>query len=856
MAKKSNSSFIEWGLVASLFFLIILVPVVQAKVPRPEDFLGFKIGADRKLADMHQIIDYFKLLDKTSKRVVVKEVGRTTMDNPFIVVIITSEENHKNLDLYQSWQQKLADPRQTAEEEAQKIIKKGKAVVMINCSIHATEIGASQMSLELAYKLACQNDPETKAILANVILLLVPMHNPDGIQMVVDWYRQYVGTKYEGCPLPWLYHPYVGHDNNRDWYMFTQQESRLTVQKIHNVWHPQIVVDMHQMGQNGARLFVPPYVDPYEPNVDPIIRQEVAMMGTFIATELTAQGKAGVMHSHRFDAWTPARAYHHYHGAIRILTEAASAKVATPVNIPFDELEPEVREPSVKMPLPWKGGRWTLRYIVDYDFAAAWAALKNAALIREHWLRNFYLIHLKAVKRKESPFAFVIPAEQEDQVAMARMIQTLQIGLVEVHQAQESFEADGALFPAGSYLIYLAQPYGGYAKALLERQKYPEIKEYPGGPLKSPYDVVAHTLPLLMGVEVVEIKRPFSVKANLVPQVPLPQGKIQTHPQARYYAWGAKGNEGFIALNELVSKYDCYWLAERVSNGQQRLPVGTMLVRTREGLENTLLELTRRYPIEFQPVNDIHGGQVYALNPVRLGVYKSWTASMDEGWLRWVLEQFNFTCLSLKDKDIRRGQLEDKVDVLIIPDMREKEIIEGRPEGSLPPEYTGGIGEIGLRNLRSFVKNGGMLITINSACHLPVNKFFLPVKDVGQEIPRQEFFIPGSILAALVNKNHPLAYGYDGETALMFRRSPVFQLREGESILTYPANNPLLSGWVNGEKYLFGRSALAEVPYGEGRIILIGFPVHYRGQAHQTFRFLFNAIYYSRAEKQCLNELP
>lgn len=850
MVRKRFSSLFGWRLIVSFSFLLFLAPATLAKVPRPEEYLGFKVGTARKLADMHQIINYFKLLDKASDRIVVKKVGKTTMGNPFILAIITSEENHKHLDLYQSWQQKLADPRKISEDEAQEIIKKGKVVVMINCSIHASEIGASQMSMELAYKLAAQDDSETKAILDNVIFLLVPMHNPDGIQMVVDWYRQYVGTKYEGCQLPWLYHKYVGHDNNRDWYMFTQVESRLTVEKIHNVWHPQIVVDMHQMGRNGARLFVPPYVDPYEPNVDPIIRQEVAMMGTFIATELTAQGKAGVIHSHRFDAWTPARAYHHYHGAIRILTEAASVKVATPVTIPFDELSPEVKEPSVKMPLPWKGGQWTLRDIVDYDLAAAWAALKNAALLREHWLRNFYLIHLKAVKRKESPFAFIIPPDQKDKVAMARMLRTLQIGLVELHQAKEPFEADGALFPAGSYLIYLAQPYGGYAKALLERQKYPEIREYPGGPLKTPYDVVAHTLPLLMGVDVVQVNHPFSVKADLVPQVSLPQGKIQTHPQAKFYAWGAKGNDGFIALNKLVNQYDCYWLAEPVVTEEQRFPVGTMIVRTKPGLEDALKEITRRWPLEFQPINEVNWGQVYALRPVRLGVYKSWTASMDEGWLRWVLEQYDFSYLSLVDKDMRRGQLRDKVDVVIIPDMREKEIIEGLAEGSVPPEYTGGIGEIGLENLRSFVKNGGTLITINSACHLPINKFFLRVKDVVQGLDRREFFIPGSILAVLTKANHPLTYGYERETAIMFRRSPVFQLGEGESILTYPANNPLLSGWVNGEKHLLGHSAMAEVPYGKGKMILIGFPVHYRGQAQRTFRLLFNAIYYGQAVLQ------
>lgn len=268
--------------------LLLVVSGAFSQVPKPEDVLGFKVGTERNVADTFAIIDYFHRLDNASDRVLVREVGKTTEGNPFIVAIITSEENHKNLEKYQRYQQLLADPRKISEDEAQKIIADGKTVVMINCSIHASEIGAAQMSMQLAFDLAASNDPTTQQILDNVICLLVPMHNPDGIQKIVDWYRKNLGTEYEGGQMPWLYQKYVGHDNNRDWYMFTQVESRLTL-KVHNAWHPQIIMDMHQMGSNGARLFVPPYVDPFEPNVDPILRQQVAMMGTFIATELTAQ---------------------------------------------------------------------------------------------------------------------------------------------------------------------------------------------------------------------------------------------------------------------------------------------------------------------------------------------------------------------------------------------------------------------------------------------------------------------------------------------------------------------------------------------------------------------------------------
>lgn len=837
-------------IITTACLVLVFFQGVSAQIPRPEEVLGFKVGMDRKPADMDRIIDYFQRLDEASDRVSFLKAGRTTLGNPFMYAIITSPENHENLEMLRGFQQQLADPRKLGDGEAEKIIARGKAVVMINCSLHATEIGASQMSMELAYDLASGTDPETLDILDNVILLLVPMHNPDGIRMVVDWYRKTLDTPYEGGSMPWLYHHYVGHDNNRDWYMFTQVESRLTVEKIHNVWRPHIVVDMHQMGSNGARLFIPPYVDPYEPNVDPILRQGVAVMGTFIASELTARGKSGVIHSHRFDAWTPARAYHHYHGGIRILTEAASVRLATPITVDFEKLTPEARDPSVRMPLPWPGGSWSLRDIVEYNYAAARAALLNAARLRENWLRNFHQVHLNAIHREDPPFAFVIPLDQKDPAAAVKMMQTLQIGDVEIHRAEEDFQADGRSHPQGSWIVFLAQPYGGYAKALLERQDYPEIREYPGGPIIMPYDVVAHTLPLLMGVEAVPVETPFDVKTKLMKQVPFPEARVETVDSAAGYAWGPGTNDDFTVLNRLMKKgYAVSWAAEPFSSGGNTYPEGTMIVDEAPGLAGHLEELAEELHVPFEALPEKPQGAVHRMKPLRLGVYKSWTASMDEGWLRWVLEQFEFPYTSVVDRDIREGRLRDRYDVLIIPDMREKDIVEGRPEGSAPPEYCGGIGDAGVDALRMFVDEGGTLITINTACLFAVNSFSLDVADAAAGLDRKEFFIPGSILRVLKAHVHPIAYGTGEDAAVMFRRSPVLSPAEGTGILNYPPDDLLLSGWVNGEEVVFGNSALVEVPRGGGRIILIGFPVHYRGQAHGTFRYLFNAVYYGSAEK-------
>ena len=830
----------------ALVFLLS-VPILSAQVTSPEQFLGFKVGADKKLADMSQIVEYFDMLDEQSDRILVQEVGKTTEGNPFIVAIITSANNQKDLAKYRRYQQLLADPRQISDDEAGKIIAEGKAVVMVNCSLHASEIGASQMSMEMAYDLATKNDTTTKEILDNVILLLTPMHNPDGIQMVADWYKKNVGTKFEGGRMPWLYHKYVGHDNNRDWYMFTQVESRLTL-KVHNAWHPQVIVDMHQMGSRGARLFVPPYVDPYEPNVDPILRQEVAMMGTFIATELTAQGKAGVAHSTGFDAWTPARAYHHYHGGIRILTEAASVRGATPITLRFEDLSASVKEPSVKMPLPWKGGAWKLRDIVEYDYAAVKAALTNAARLRENWLRNFYTIHKKAVTRREPPYAFIVPVKQRDLSSAVKMLKVLKLGAVEIHRASDSFDVEGHAYPAGSFIVYMAQPYGGFAKTLLEKQVYPEIRETPGGPLKTPYDVVGHTLSLLMGVDVVQADKPFQVDAVLVEKIKKPKGKFEAVESAYGYAWGHATNDDIVALNRLAAKgHSLFWAAENFEANGKNYSEGTMIVKNRNGLLDDIQSIVQELWVHFDGLWAEPKVKTYALKEPCVGLYKSWTASMDEGWTRWVLEQYEFPFKSLFDKEIRKGNLNDVFDVIIIPDLREDAVVNGMSDTDVPPEYAGGIGEVGIKNLNAFVKNGGTVITLNGGADFAIKNLHLAVENSVDGLDRKDFFIPGSILKALNDTSHPVAYGYERGAALFFRRSPAFVAHEGSSVVKYPTET-LLSGWATGDKHLINKSAIVDMPYGKGKVILIGFPVVYRGQSHATFRYLFNAIYYGPAK--------
>jgi hypothetical protein len=514
--------------------ILLAAPTFAQSVPTPLQFFGFEIGQDRKLADWNQLTSYYEKLAQTSQRVTVDTLGTSTMGRPFIMLTITSPENHARLAELKAIQAKLADPRKiSGDAELQRLLDQGKTVVLVTHSIHASEVGGSQMAARLAWRMATSNDEKTRTILDNVIFLDIPSLNPDGLQWVVDYYKAGVGTSYEGGALPWLYSFYTGHDNNRDWYAFTQKETVLTIQGAHNEWHPQIVHDQHQMGSNGARIFFPPYIDPWEPNIDPSLTTAVNQLGSYMAAELTAKGMAGVVTTGQYDAFTPARAYQHYHAGARILSEAASVRIATPIDIPRDRLGPnrgyDSSKPTWNFPSVWEGGHWTLGDIVNYDEAGALALLTNAAVNRRYWLENFYRIGARAVAKWDKwPEAWVIPAGQTNAAGVNYVLRILTTAQVEVHQASEAFSAGGRSFPAGSWVVPMRQPYASFAQTLLEVQHYPDLREFPGGPPLRPYDVTAHTLPLLMNVQAVAL--PQAARVALSTPIGIPEYGFQLPP--------------------------------------------------------------------------------------------------------------------------------------------------------------------------------------------------------------------------------------------------------------------------------------------------------------------------------------
>ncbi len=786
--------------------LILLLAALSAVAapPDPKSWFGHEIGADKTVLDWEKVVGYFYALAKSSDRIKVEELGKTADGRPFIAATIADPDTLRHLDRYTKIQQQLADPRKTSPADAERLIPQGKTVVLLTCSIHATEIASTHTAVEYAYKLLTEDTPHNRAIFRDVILILVPSLNPDGVDIVTKWYRQTLGTPYEGSNPPWLYHKYVGHDNNRDWYIFSQPETRLTISKLHNVWHPEIVYDVHQMGGNAARLFVPPWLDPTEPNIDPILMQEMNMIGTAMAADLTAAGKTGIAIHGVYDFWTPSRHYQAFHAGLRILTESASARIASPVTLTPDQIAQTAlgynpRERSWNYLEPWMGGTWRLRDIIDYQEIAWDSCLYNAALHRTELLRNFYKVGQRQVARTE-PAAFVIPAEtkQRDPGAMRQLIETLKFGQVEVQWGADN-----------SAVISMHQPYSGWAKALLERQKYPNDLLYPGGPPKRPYDTTAETLPLLMGVDVKAVDKPVEVKGDY------PLRILKRNPQRL----AASDTDTWRAVTAAWKDGASVW----------------------------------RDPVSGDFSLSSHDGWREIKQP-RIALYQPYTANMDEGWTRWLLENFGFAYTTVHNKDIQTGHLRDKFDVIVFADQPAASIENG--QRSYPEEYRGGIGAGSAALLKEFANAGGTLVFLNNASEYAISRLGVAAKTVtpsrggrgggDTEVERPtsgstELYVPGSLLNARIDTHSPLAYGVPAEIAIWNEQSPAWDTAL-PVVARYPDSGLLASGWLVGEKVIAGKAALIDAPMGSGHVVLFGMRPQYRAQSYLTFKLLFNAL--------------
>jgi hypothetical protein len=861
-------------LLLVLSFQVLSVHGASAQTPSPEAFFGFRMGTDGRLASWPDMVRYFEEVAAQSDRVELVDIGLTTEGNRMIAALVSAPANIRNLPAIQAANRRLANPANLVPEEAAALAATQKAVVAIGCSIHATEIGATQAANELLFTLATSTDPETVGVLEQVVLVLIPSLNPDGHRLVVDWYDKHRGTEFDGGPMPWLYHKYAGHDLNRDAFMLNMVENRNLARFFYTVWHPQVFLTMHEMGARGPRFFVPPNYDPIDPNYDPLIWRQAGLLGHAMALSLEQDNRSGVVQNAMFDYYWPG--YEDSaplgHNTVCLLSEVASVRIASAMTISSDELTgsprglPEYRQ-TVNFPNPWPGGTWRLRDIVDYNLSAVRGLLLGTARYRETLVGNFYRMGRRAIEagKKGGPFAYLVPPDQHDPHATARLTNTLIDSAVEVDRALEPFRADGEVYPEGTTIIFMAQPFRAFVKTLLERQDYPARRSAPGAAPERPYDVAGWTLPFQMGVKVRAIEQSFEPPAMArLDRAAISPAPVWGDRRPSYFLVDTRGNGGAIVINRaLKAGVEARWLSAPLELEGYQYPAGSLLINSSRAARAVVETAARDFGLRATGGRGRMPQNARRLHPVRVGLYKPWVDSIDEGWTRWLLEQFEFPFRSLSDADIRRGSLRTELDAVILPDLPPDRLVSGHAPGTIPQEYTGGLGREGVEALVQFVQAGGTLVTLDSSGGLAIDALGLPLRDAARDASSSQFFCPGSILRLTLDPTQPLSFGLPPETAGVFAYSAAYEIRpettetaQGHAggqvtpnlqvVARYGASDVLMSGWLQGESVIANRAAVVDARVGLGRAVLIGFRAQHRGQSLATFRLLFNAIFTAR----------
>ena len=845
------------------FILVLSVGLLTAQLQSPEQVFGFKVGSDRKLADYSQMLTFYKQLANNSDRVILKEIGKSSEGQPMILLFISTAENLSQLDKWKKISSELARAR-INEDKAREHAKNGKTILWIDGGMHATERAHGQMTAELAYRVATEESSEMKKIRENVILLLMPVINPDGMRLVVDWYRKNLGTPYETTGPPVLYQKYVGHDNNRDWFMNNMLETQAVTKILYNEWYPQIVYNHHQTGPAWARIFLPPFSDPVNPNIHPGVTTGVNLVGTAMANRFAIKKMGGVVSNFQYSMWWNGgmRTAPYFHNQIGILTETSHStptpRYYDPKSIPKSVGSRRSRlvndGTDIFLPLPWEAGDSNFRDAVDYMLTASMGVLNISADLREKWLFNIYSMGRDAIQDGETKgtYAYIIPNDQWDLYETGKFLSVLRMSGIEVNQSTKSFKVNNKQYSKGTYIVYSSQPFRPHLIDMMEKQNYPQITDSSGKP-KVPYDLAGWTLPLQMGINVDRINIPFKVSTKQINDliINMPKGKVSGSSKNGYLLTG-NSNASFIAVNQLLSQgIDVF----RTNNG-------SFFIKNSNKLKKSFLnQIGNKYSINFEATKNDLSKSSRKLSMPKVGIYKSWRANMDEGWTRWILEQYKFPLDTLHNNDIKKGDL-SKYSAIILPSQSGNGILHGHMPNTMPEEYTGGIGLSGTLALKKYVENGGRIIALDASSDFVINQFGLPLRNAVSSVPSTSFFIPGSLVSLKVDDD-PLTMGMQKNSVAYFVRSRAFSIVElrktGEGgveqrkqppsqpvkvLARYAKENILLSGWAIGEKkYIGGKIAMASVSLGKGEVVLIGFRTQHRAQPRGTFKLLFNGLY-------------
>ena len=885
---------------------------LAAQLPTPESVLGHRPGADFRLTTYEQAIEYFHRLDEASDRMTMLRVGRTSEGRDWWVALISTPENLADVERYRQIADRLAHPADLTDEEALALAREGRAIVDISGGLHASEVAGVQHTIQLGYDLVASEEPRTADIRENVITFLWPSLNPDGQTMIADWYVSNVGGPYETAPMPWLYQKYIGHDNNRDAYMLNQVESRV-VARTWRHWEPQIIFVHHQSSPFPTRIWLPPFAEPIAPQVHPLMSRTVNFAGMAMAAALEERRQPGAVHMGTgFDAWYPGYIDYlpMLQNQAAWWTETAGAGYATPRLYTLQDFPQGRRDlrPESLYSSPWPGGWWRLRDAVEYMETVSIATLDYAAKYGFDLLYNRYQAGRDTIRkyRQEPPYAYVVPEDQHDPVAAVELLRRLAFNGIRVARLGRDAAIDGIDYPAGTWIVPMDQEFAELARQLLDVQRYPDLREYPEGPPEQPYDAAGWTLSAQMGVRVVAASSPLSeaaraaleavegaaadwraandsidAAARLAPGAgwyevePLREGPAVVGRDAAPFdsvpglgfdtnrvaagivppAGGIAGAGEALAVdaahNNAFRAVNAAWRAGATvawepgaagTNGQPGSS-GRYLIRgldpaaARQLVDSLALRAERT------------SARGIGLERPRIGVFRPWSPSMDEGWSRWLLEQYGFDFTGLRPHHFRAEPLRQRFDVIVLADYGSNQIIEGLAVGSVPGRYAGGIGEQGVRALDRFVREGGTLVCMNGSTSFAIEHLRLPVRDLVADARRDEFFGNGSILEVAVDPSHPVMSGMPARANVFFDRSPVFTVEEGfegAALAKYQeTGTPLVSGYLLGDDKMNGFAAALDVRKGAGHVILIGFRPQWRGQPFGTFRVLFNAALFA-----------
>ena len=888
--------------------LLLLLPVPQAStqstaapITTPQQQFGASIGDDYFLATYTQLEAYWKKLDRESDRMQLADIGRTEEGRTQWMAIISAPENLKQLDRYKDISRRLSLAEGLTDDQARALAAEGKAVVWIDGGLHATEVLGAQQLIENVYQLVSRSDTETLRFLRDVIVLAVHA-NPDGHELVANWYmreRDPLMRTLSGVPR--AYQKYIGHDNNRDFYMSSQAETINMNRVLYKEWFPQIVYDHHQAGPPGTVMFAPPFRDPFNYVFDPLIPSSIDLVGAAMHARFALEGKPGVTmrKGSTYSTWWNGglRTTAYFHNQIGLLTETIGSP--TPIDIPF---VPDKQLPSADLPHPIAPQRWHFRQSIEYSVTANRAVIDAASRYRETLLFNIYAMGRNAIQRGNqdtwtfsprrlagvTPNAavrgtlstrayeqlktpqlrdargYILPADQPDFLTAAKFVDALLKTGVTVHRATAVFTVNGRTYPAGSFVVKTAQAFRPHVLDMFEPQDHPDDIPYPGGLPTPPYDSAGWTLAFQMGVKFDRILDGFEGPFERLSVVPHPPGRVAGVEQPAGYLVSHHQNDAFTAVNRMLKAGESvYWPGDRRLGGAADGP-GAMYIPRRAGTPALIQKAAADLGLTFTGVAGAPRGRALELRPVRIGLWDRYGGSSPSGWIRWLFERFEFPFEVVYAQTLDAGNLSSRFDVIVLAsDASLSRALGDSPMArGVPAEYRGTTGSISqartLPQLKQFVEAGGTLIaiggasSIGAALGLPIKNHLTAIESDGTERPlsRELFYVPGSVLRLHVDNTTPLGYGFEREVDVFFEHSPVFRLESEAAprrVAWFMGASPLRSGWALGQSFLDQGVAVVDAQLGRGRVLLFGPEITFRAQSHGTFKFLFNAIYYGKA---------